>query len=132
VGDAGYNKDFITAQGIMDAFHDAERCASALDEALTGARSFDAAMGEYQRARDDHAMPMFEFTCQLATLAPPPRELQQILGAVAGDPEAMDAFVRMNAGTISPARFFSPENVGALLSAAQQRQRGSAAAQPSS
>jgi 2-polyprenyl-6-methoxyphenol hydroxylase-like FAD-dependent oxidoreductase len=23
VGDAGYNRDFITAQGIMDAFHDA-------------------------------------------------------------------------------------------------------------
>ena len=24
VGDAGYNKDFITAQGIQDAFRDAE------------------------------------------------------------------------------------------------------------
>ena len=27
VGDAGYNKDFITAQGISDAFRDAELCA---------------------------------------------------------------------------------------------------------
>ena len=26
VGDAGYNKDFITAQGISDAFRDAELC----------------------------------------------------------------------------------------------------------
>ena len=34
VGDAGYNKDFITAQGIADAFRDAERCATALDETL--------------------------------------------------------------------------------------------------
>ena len=36
VGDAGYNKDFITAQGIHDAFRDAELCATALDEAFAG------------------------------------------------------------------------------------------------
>src|SRR5207244_1178312 len=30
VGDAGYNKDFITAQGITDAFRDAELCPTAL------------------------------------------------------------------------------------------------------
>ena len=28
VGDAGYNRDFVTAQGILDAFRDAELCAS--------------------------------------------------------------------------------------------------------
>jgi 2-polyprenyl-6-methoxyphenol hydroxylase-like FAD-dependent oxidoreductase len=36
VGDAGYNKDFITAQGMHDAFRDAELCATALDEAFSG------------------------------------------------------------------------------------------------
>ena len=36
VGDAGYNKDFITAQGISDAFRDAELCAAALDETFSG------------------------------------------------------------------------------------------------
>ena len=46
VGDAGYNKDFITAQGIQDAFRDAELCATALDETFSGARPFDVAMGE--------------------------------------------------------------------------------------
>ena len=80
VGDAGYNKDFITAQGISDAFRDAELCASALDEALSGARSFDDAMSDYQRTRDEHVLPMFEFTVQLASLEPPPPELQQLLG----------------------------------------------------
>ena len=40
VGDAGYNKDFITAQGISDAFPDAELCATALDEAMSGAPRF--------------------------------------------------------------------------------------------
>jgi 2-polyprenyl-6-methoxyphenol hydroxylase-like FAD-dependent oxidoreductase len=105
VGDAGYNKDPITAQGINDAFRDAERCAIALDQAFTGARTFDEAMTDYQQERDEHVLPMYEFTCQLATLEPPPPEMQQMLGAIRGNPKAMDAFVQMNAGTISPREF---------------------------
>jgi len=113
VGDAGYNRDPITAQGITDAFRDAERCAIALDQAFTGARSFDEAMSEYQRDRDEHVLPMYEFTCQLATLQPPPPEMQQLLGAIHGNQKAMDGFAQMNAGTISPAEF------GAIVVAAQ-------------
>jgi flavin-dependent dehydrogenase len=119
VGDAGYNKDPITAQGITDAFRDAELCAIALDQTFTGARSFDDAMGEYQRTRDQHALPMYEFTCQLATLEPPPPEMQQVFGAIHGNQKATDSFVQMNAGTISPAQFFSPEHIGSIMSAAR-------------
>jgi 2-polyprenyl-6-methoxyphenol hydroxylase-like FAD-dependent oxidoreductase len=108
VGDAGYNKDPVTAQGITDAFRDAERCAMALDEALSGTRTFEEAMGDYQRARDEHVTPMYEFTCQLAMLAPPPPEMQQLFAAIHGNQAAMDRFAQMNAGTISPAQFFSP------------------------
>jgi len=118
VGDAGYNKDFITAQGISDAFRDAELCAAAIDEALSGARPFDVAMAEYQATRDAHVLPMFEFTCQLATLEPPPPEMQHLLGAVHGNQEAMDGFARVNAGVTSPAEFFSEENVGRIFAAA--------------
>ncbi len=119
VGDAGYNKDPITAQGITDAFRDAELCATALDQAFTGARAFDDAMGDYQRTRDQHVLPMYEFTCQLATLEPPPPEMQQLLGAIHGNQNAMDGFVQVNAGTISPAAFFAPENIGAIMAAAR-------------
>ena len=118
VGDAGYNKDPITAQGITDAFRDAELCASALDQAFTGGRSFDEAMGEYQRTRDEHARPMYEFTCQLATLEPPPPQMQQLFGAIHGNQKAMDGFVQVNAGTVSPAEFFSPANIGTIMAAA--------------
>ncbi|BDG01518.1 NAD(P)/FAD-dependent oxidoreductase [Anaeromyxobacter oryzae] len=119
VGDAGYNKDPITAQGIMDAFRDAERCVSALDEALTGARPFDEAMRDYQRDRDEHVLSMYEFTCQLATLEPPPPEVQQLFRAISGNQQAMTRFAQMNAGTISPAEFFSAENVRAMTSSGQ-------------
>ena len=95
VGDAGYNKDFITAQGIMDAFHDAELCADALDEAFSGARPFDDAMGDYQRTRDARVKPMYEFTCQLATLEPPPPEMQQLLRR---DPRQPEGHGRICAG----------------------------------
>ncbi|MGH8774364.1 MAG: NAD(P)/FAD-dependent oxidoreductase [Jiangellaceae bacterium] len=118
VGDAGYNKDFITAQGIHDAFRDAELCATALDETFSGTRAFGAAMGEYQSRRDEHVLPMYEFTTQLATLGPPPPELQRLLGAMHGNQVAMDGFAQVNAGVTSPAEFLAPENVGRIMSQA--------------
>jgi 2-polyprenyl-6-methoxyphenol hydroxylase-like FAD-dependent oxidoreductase len=118
VGDAGYNRDFITGQGIMDAFHDAELCVAALDKTLSGRQPFEAAMSEYQRARDARVKAMYDFTCQLATLEPPPPQMQQLFAAIHGNQKAMDDFARMNAGTISPAEFFSPENVNAITAAA--------------
>jgi 2-polyprenyl-6-methoxyphenol hydroxylase-like FAD-dependent oxidoreductase len=121
VGDAGYNKDPITAQGITDAFSDAERLATALDDAFTGTRQFDEGLDHYQRTRDEHALPMYEFTCQLASLAPPPPEMQQLFAAIHGNQPAMEAFVRMNAGTMSPAEFFSPAHVAMMMAAGEFR-----------
>ncbi|HWH45874.1 MAG TPA: NAD(P)/FAD-dependent oxidoreductase [Thermoleophilaceae bacterium] len=118
VGDAGYNKDPITAQGISDAFADAELCVSAIDQAFGGGRTFEEAMAAYQRVRDERVLAMYEFTAQMATLEPPPPEMQRLLGAVHGDPGAMDAFVSVTAGTVSPADFFAPENVGRIMGAA--------------
>jgi 2-polyprenyl-6-methoxyphenol hydroxylase-like FAD-dependent oxidoreductase len=115
VGDAGYNRDFITAQGIADAFRDAERLATALDEWLGGARAFEAALGDYQADRDRHVMPMYEFTCQFAMLAPPTPEMRKLFGAMRGNREAMDGFARVIAGVTSPAEYFSEENVGRIL-----------------
>jgi 2-polyprenyl-6-methoxyphenol hydroxylase-like FAD-dependent oxidoreductase len=118
VGDAGYLRDFITAQGISDAFRDAELCATALDQAFSGARAYDVAMRDYQTARDTQVLPMFEFTQQFARLAPPPPELQQLMAAIHGNQDATDGFVQVIAGVRSPAEFFSPENVGRIFAAA--------------
>jgi 2-polyprenyl-6-methoxyphenol hydroxylase-like FAD-dependent oxidoreductase len=107
VGDAGYNKDFITAQGMHDAFRDAELCATALDEAFSGARPFDAAMATYQATRDAQVLPMYELTTQLATLQPPPPELAQLLAAIHGHRQPMDEFAQVMAGVLSPAEFFN-------------------------
>jgi 2-polyprenyl-6-methoxyphenol hydroxylase-like FAD-dependent oxidoreductase len=115
VGDAGYNKDFITGMGIQDAFRDAELCVTALHDVFTGVRPYSEAMAGYQATRDAHALPMYEFTCQLASLEPPSPELVDLLTAINGNPAAMDEFARLNAGVVSPAEFFAPERLSRLL-----------------
>ena len=41
--------------------------------------------------------------------------MQQLLGAVHGNQEAMDAFVSITAGTLSPEAFFDPAHIGSLM-----------------
>jgi flavin-dependent dehydrogenase len=108
VGDAGYIKDPITAQGIADAFRDAELLADAIDAWRSGARPYDAAMSSYQSTRDASALPTYGFTCQLASFGPPPPELIQMLVSMQGDQAAMDLFCRVNAGVASPAALLGP------------------------
>jgi 2-polyprenyl-6-methoxyphenol hydroxylase-like FAD-dependent oxidoreductase len=120
VGDAGYLRDPVTAQGITDAFLDAERCATALDQVFRGVRSFDDAMEDRQRERDASVFPMYEYTCQLAALSAD-EGVEQLVSAIHGDREQMDRFVQAYSGTISPAEFFAPESVGALIAARAAR-----------
>ncbi len=118
VGDAGYHKHPITAFGITDAFRDAEAVASALDETFSERRSFDDAMADYQRARDEEALPIYGFTCDFAKLEPPPPEMQQLIGAMQGNQEAQDGFVSVMAGTLPAPEFFGPENAGRIMAEA--------------
>jgi hypothetical protein len=99
---------------------DAERCAIACDEIVRGGRSFDEVMSAFHRTRDQHALPMYEFTCQLAALEPPDEGLQLLLAAIQGNQPLMDAFAQSYAGTISPGEFFAPDNVGAILAASKE------------
>jgi hypothetical protein len=44
--------------------------------------------------------------------------MQRLFGAIHGNQKAMDGFVQVT-GTISPAAFFSPGNIGAIMAAAR-------------
>jgi 2-polyprenyl-6-methoxyphenol hydroxylase-like FAD-dependent oxidoreductase len=119
VGDAAYHLHPITAQGMTDAFVDAERLAGALDSVFAGDSTYDEAMAGYQSERDQRALPMYEMTFDFAQLdRPPPPETQQLLGAIAGNQEAMDAFVSVQAGTVPIPEFFGPDNVNRIIGAA--------------
>jgi hypothetical protein len=95
---------------------------AALAATFSGQQPFDTALGAYQAVRDAQSMAMYDFTCQIASLRPPPPEMQQLLGAVHGNHDAMDGFCRVNAGVTSPAEFFTDANVGKIFAAAAQRQ----------
>jgi flavin-dependent dehydrogenase len=120
VGDAGYHKDACTAMGITDAFRDAEALTAALDAAFTGARSYDDALSAYQQTRDELTTPMYEMTVMFSSFEPPPPEMQQMLAAVAGSPEAMEDFASLQAGTMPVPEFFDPENIGRYFAAAAE------------
>jgi 2-polyprenyl-6-methoxyphenol hydroxylase-like FAD-dependent oxidoreductase len=115
VGDAGYHKDPITAQGISDAFRDAELLADALDSGFAGARTLDEALGEYERIRNEDTRALYELTYDLASLAPPPPEQQALFGALRENEEESGRFFGVIAGTVRPDEFFSPENLGRIV-----------------
>ncbi|MDP9161570.1 MAG: NAD(P)/FAD-dependent oxidoreductase [Acidobacteriota bacterium] len=115
VGDAGYLKDPCTAEGITDAFHSADLLARALDSAFIGRQAFDEALAWYEQERNKAAFPLYEFTCQLGTLAPPTAEMQQLLYALKGNQEQTDRFFGVFAQTVSVPEFFAPENMQRIL-----------------
>jgi len=122
VGDAGYNRDFITAMGIQDAFLSAEQVVEALDQSIGGAKPYNEVMAKYQKERDERVMPVFHMTCHLATCEPPDEKTVQLFKAIEGNQEAMDGFCRVNGGVTSPAEFFSEANIGKIFGAASTRQ----------
>lgn len=115
VGDAGYHKDPITAQGITDSFTHAELLAEALDNGLSGEMNLNDSLAEYERKRNERIMPMFDYTTQLAELDTPPPEMQSMFAALHGNEEQTSRFFGTVTGTISPLDFYSPENIKEIV-----------------
>jgi len=119
VGDASYNRDPITAQGISDAFIDAESIAEAVGAALTGDGTFGERLAAHELARNERVRPMYEFTSHLATLEPPPPEMQSLFGALRGNQDATNAFLSAITGAIPLTDFMSSDNIGRIIAAAK-------------
>lgn len=115
VGDAGFHKDPITAQGITDAFRDAEFLAEAIDSGLAGHQTMDEVLAAYEQRRNETIMPLYEFICDRATLAPFPLEFQQVLAALRGNQDGLNRFFGVIQNTIPFNEFFSPENLFDIL-----------------
>ena len=120
VGDAGYHKDPITAQGISDAFRDAELLAEAIDAGFSGKLPLEDAMAEYERVRNEQAMPSYNEACESATFKPIPPMTYKIREAVRGNQVEIDRMMCVAGGTVPADEFYSPENVQRLLKEARQ------------
>lgn len=119
VGDASYNRDPITAQGISDAFIEAERLATALSAAWSGAGTLEDEFAAHETARNERVRPMYEFTTQLAALEPAPPEMRALFRALYGNQAATDAFLSAITGAIPLSDFMSHENLARILAAAK-------------
>ena len=118
VGDAGYDKDPLTAQGISDAFADAQSLADALDAVLRSA----AVRGRARRAsrqprpagqadvrlhlRARHARPAAARTCSSSS---------PHFTAAARRPTSFYAALT---GATPLQQFMNPENIGRIIGAA--------------
>ena len=124
VGDAGYNKDPITAFGISDAFRDAELLAQALDAGLSGAQALDDALSEYEQQRDGAAMPLYEHTLSVADYRPHSPKAFQVRAALRGNQEDTNRFFGVIVSTVPRAEFFNAENIQRILRQAATRSEG--------
>jgi 2-polyprenyl-6-methoxyphenol hydroxylase-like FAD-dependent oxidoreductase len=111
-GDAGYYRDPVTAQGISDAFRDADALSEAIDAGLSGREDLGEALAGYQRARDIVTEAMYGWTLVSTRFAPAQESTRAFLGQVAADPELSRMFVNLNAGQ---------SDLGALMALAVER-----------
>ena len=117
VGDAGYHKDPITAQGMTDAFRDAELLADAIDDTFSGRSANHDALAGYEQKRNEAVMPIYQMTCDLAKLEPPPPDMQSLFAALRDNEEQSGRFMGTIAGTVPIPEFFSPDNIGRVIGA---------------
>jgi hypothetical protein len=73
------------------------------------------ALFDYEQRRNEDALPKYELNYQLATLEPPPPEMQQLFGALIGNPVETARFFGAIVGTVSIAEFFAPANLQRIL-----------------
>ena len=115
VGDAGYEKDPLTAQGMSDAFLDAELLAAAVDDGFSGRRPLDDALAAYHEQRDGRVKPMYHFTSELARLEPPPPQMQTLFGALHRNRPATDQFFAAITGALPLPVFMHPDNIARIV-----------------
>jgi flavin-dependent dehydrogenase len=114
-GDAGYHKHPLSAQGITDAFRDADMLSEAIDAGFSGRRDVSEALADYEQQRDAAVMPMYESTCERARFQAFPPELMAVFRALQNNQPEADRFFGTDAGTVPIAEFFAPESLQRLV-----------------
>ncbi|MFK4089496.1 NAD(P)/FAD-dependent oxidoreductase [Kribbella sp. NPDC020789] len=115
VGDAGVHKDPITAQGITDAFRDADLLAEAIDAGLSGRKPLETALRRYEYKRNEALKPLYDFIVDHAAMEPFDDGFQDVLAAMRGNQDAINQFFGVIQNTVPWDEFFAPSNLSALM-----------------
>lgn len=119
VGDAGLTMDPITAAGITNALRDADLVAELLHQGLSGQRGLDEALADFAPRRDAASVPLHLFSQEMARLGNPTDDVVKLFGALGGNQAQADRYFGVFGQTVSPADFFSDDNLGKLFADAQ-------------
>jgi len=118
VGDATYCKDPIRAQGITDAFLDAEGLAAVLDNGLSGASDMTAGLRDYEQARQERTAFPYDICLRAARFAlPPPEETYAFLKVIENNPAAIAEFRGLICGSVRRDSFYNPQHMSELIGA---------------
>ena len=115
VGDAGYHKDPILAQGISDALVHASLLTRALKDASDGRADWETALAGYEAARNADAAAIYDLNAGFASLQPAPPETEALLGALHGNPADTGQFLGVMSGAVPIPDFFAPANTARIL-----------------
>jgi len=133
VGDAGYNKDPITAQGITDAYRDATLLADACHQVFTGGDS-QAPLAAYEKERNRTVLEpdgidpskkymfksIYEMTCDIAELHPTPPERKRFFRSLRNNPAEADRFFGTIAGSVGVPEYFNWPNLDRIIEQAER------------
>ena len=90
----------------------------ALDDGWSGQRLLDDALTGHQSRRDERVKPLYDFTCELARLEPPPPHMQQLFAALRGNRDATNRFFSAITGSSPLPSFMNPDNLERILARA--------------
>lgn len=107
VGDAGLTRDPIRAQGMHNAFVDAELLGTALEEGLSGRRRLHDALADYQRLRDEQNDFPYKLCINAARLERLSEDaIRGLLDRTGDDPVRGARFRGLYDGSVTPEEFF--------------------------
>lgn len=116
VGDAGYHKDPILAQGISDSFRDASLLSDALDRVFAG-ENWEESLAACEAERNRAVQGIYAMNAEFASLEPPPPETQMLIAALRGKQADIDQFAGTMTGAVRVEKFYAPDNIERILAA---------------
>ena len=118
VGDAGYQKDPITAQGISDAFIDAEHLVDALDAGFSDRRRSTKRWRRISRAVTSESSPCITSPASWRSWSPRRRRCKRSLARCTGIVRPPTSSTRRLPGRRPLPQFMNPENIGRIVGGA--------------
>jgi 2-polyprenyl-6-methoxyphenol hydroxylase-like FAD-dependent oxidoreductase len=114
VGDAGHFKDPVVAQGISDAFRQAERLADELVAGLGGTVPVDEALAGWWAWRDGDAIDMHWLAADMGTAGPVPAVFVEFLRDLQATPDRLWDFWALFHHRRHPAEVLTAERIAAV------------------